>query len=385
MAVFNHLRKEIDAKIVYYGPGLSGKTTNLQFIHQNLKPDQRGKMVSLATNEERTLFFDFLPIELESVRGFKTRFHLYTVPGQAYYGATRRAVLSGADGVIFVADSQAEKIEDNLLSYRDLEENLCYYRKTIENTPLIMQYNKRDLPNISPLEELNQKINRLNVPYFESVAISGKGVFETLTMACRLILKAIEEGAEARKSVRKPEMAQEKSPSFTPAVGKDVGSFAAPRDGQGLAQRRAFRPEKSVFPIEAVPLMPEGTLPKRIKPEKEIFSSQETCLAKVSEPGNVSGIVIPKNEIKRQKTKGRTVFGRMFEKIKPGPNLKGTEEPQKVNSAIPEKMRIISCGQPRILPPGKLRIPLTLGIEGITKSFSINLEINLENGEPKAD
>ena len=385
MAVFNHSRKEIDAKIVYYGPGLSGKTTNLQFIHQNLKPDQRGKMVSLATNEERTLFFDFLPIELESVRGFKTRFHLYTVPGQAYYGATRRAVLSGADGVIFVADSQAEKIEDNLLSYKDLEENLCYYRKTIENTPLILQYNKRDLPNILPLEELNQKINRLKVPYFESVAISGKGVFETLTMTCRLILRAIEEGAEARKSVRKPEMTQEKLASSTAAVGKEVGSFAAPRDGQGLSQERAFRPEKSVFPIEAVPLMSEGTLPKRIKPEKKIFSTQETFFSGVSAPGSISGIVIPKNEIEMQKTNGRSIFSRMFGKIKPGPNLSPTEEPQKVNSAIPEKMRIISCGQPRIFSPGKFKISLTLGIEGVTKSFPVNLEINIENGEPKAD
>src|SRR4030043_1395690 len=228
MAVFNNVRKEIDAKIVYYGPGLSGKTTNLQFIHQNLKPDQRGKMVSLATNEERTLFFDFLPIELESVRGFKMRFHLYTVPGQVYYGATRRAVLSGADGVIFVIDSQTERMEDNLFSFKDLEENLHYYGKKIENTPLIIQYNKRDLSNILPLEELNQKINRLNVPYFESVAISGKGVFETLTMACRLVLKAIEEGVEARKPVGKHELGQGKSPTLQSAVEKGGDRFDSP-------------------------------------------------------------------------------------------------------------------------------------------------------------
>ena len=149
MAVFNYLRKEIDAKIVYYGPAVSGKTTNLQYVHEHLKQEQRGKMVSLATDEDRTLFFDFLPIELESVRGFKTRFHLYTVPGQVYYGATRRAVLTGADGVIFVADSQVDRLEDNRVSLKDLEENLNYYGKKMETTPFIFQYNKRDLSDIS--------------------------------------------------------------------------------------------------------------------------------------------------------------------------------------------------------------------------------------------
>ena len=205
MAVFNYAKKEIDAKIVYYGPAISGKTTNLQFIHGHMKPNQRGKMVSLATNEDRTLFFDFLPIELESVRGFKTRFHLYTVPGQVYYGATRRAVLTGADGVVFVADSHADRMEDNLTSFKDLEDNLRYYGKKIETIPLIIQYNKRDLPNVLPVEELNQKINRMNWPNFEGVAVLGKGVFESLTMTCRLVLEAIESGVESRRTVSGPE------------------------------------------------------------------------------------------------------------------------------------------------------------------------------------
>jgi signal recognition particle receptor subunit beta len=197
MAVFSYYRKEIDAKIVYYGPGLCGKTTNLQFIHQRLEPDQRGKMFSVATDEDRTIFFDFLPIELENIRRFKMRFHLYTVPGQVYYGATRLAVLTGADGVIFVADSQIERMEDNLFSLKELKENLGQYGKKIETTPFIIQYNKRDLPNILPVEELNKKINYLNVPYFESVAVEGKGVFESLTMICRMVWKAIN---EARRS-----------------------------------------------------------------------------------------------------------------------------------------------------------------------------------------
>jgi signal recognition particle receptor subunit beta len=403
MAVFNHLRKEIDAKIVYYGPGISGKTTNLQLIHQNLKPDQRGKMVSLATNEERTLFFDFLPIELESVRGFKTRFHLYTVPGQVYYGATRRAVLSGADGVIFVADSQKERMEDNLLSFKDLEENLHYYGKQIENTPLIIQYNKRDLSNILALEELNQKINRLNVPYFESVAISGKGVFETLTMACRLVLKAIEEGVEARKPVGKHELGQEKSPAPTPTGEKGVGRFESPRDGQGIAPAKALRSEKNVSPGEAVPVMAGGTLAKTIKSEKDIFSpgqamaipdrspevgpmpGKEIFASKDSGPDSDLGMVISRIEEEKKKTNGRTIFSRMFEKIRPEPVLKTEVEPQKVEPTTPEKMRIVSCGQPHVFPPGSLKIPLTIEIEGIEKSFSINLVINLEQVEPTTD
>lgn len=242
MAVFNYLRKEIDAKIVYYGPAVCGKTTNLQHVHQNLKPEQRGKMVSLATNEDRTLFFDFLPVELESVRGFKTRFHLYTVPGQAYYGATRRAVLTGADGVVFVADSQAEKLDENLFSLKDMEENLRYYGKRIETIPLVIQYNKRDLPNILPIEELNQKINRFNVPYFESVAITGKGVFETLTMACQLVLRAIEAGVEARRmAAAVPEGVPEPQPR---GVGKGLGRPEIPKSGTEGVSKKILRLEK---------------------------------------------------------------------------------------------------------------------------------------------
>jgi hypothetical protein len=287
-------------------------------------------------------------------------------------------------------------MEDNLFSLKDLEGNLRYYGKRIENTPLIIQYNKRDLPNILPLEELNQKINLLNVPYFESVATVGKGVFETLTMACRLVLKAIEEGVEARKSVGKPEITQEKLPPLTPAVEKDVSRLEAPRDGQGLTQARALRPEKSISPAEAVSLMAESAFAKNIKSEKDIFSpgqitvipdrapkvcpipGKEIFPSEVAGQENVPGMVLPKTEEERKKPSGRTLFSRMFEKIKPEPVLKSEEEPQKIIPATPEKMRIISCGQPRVFPPSSLKIPLTIEMEGLRKSFSINLVINLE-------
>ncbi len=385
MAVFNNVRKEIDAKIVYYGPGLSGKTTNLQFIHQNLKPEQRGKLVSLATNEERTLFFDFLPIELERVRGFKTRFHLYTVPGQTYYGATRRAVLSGADGVIFVADSQADKMEDNLLSFKDLQENLCYYRKKIESIPLILQYNKRDLPNILPVEELNKKINPLNVLHFEASAISGKGVFEALTMICRLVLKAIEEGTEARNFARKPEMVQESSPSPAPASGKSVSSVEPPGNGQGTSREGAPSPGKKIFHVEAASRMNAESFPKEVKSSKEILPSPTTLLSRDSELSRASEIMVPPKEMEKKKINGRNPFARVFGKIASELLLKEPEEPRKMGAPTPGPLRIISCAQPHILPPGKLTIPLTIEIEGVEKNLAVNLVINLENVQLKAD
>ena len=279
MAVFNYAKKEIDAKIVYYGPAISGKTTNLQYIHQHMKPDQRGKMVSLATNEDRTLFFDFLPIELESVRGFKTRFHLYTVPGQVYYGATRRAVLTGADGVVFVADSHSERMEENLASFKDLEDNLRYYGKKIETTPLIIQYNKRDLPDVLGVEELNQKINKLESPHFESVAILGKGVFESLTMACRLVLKAIENGVDSRRS----------SP-----VGEKVPALAAkgPRPEKAAVQAAPARPGGSPDRVLALEKdapkpkvqVPEALRPKPARQEKESPAPPAAVTAKTALP-----------------------------------------------------------------------------------------------------
>lgn len=373
MAVFNHLRKEIDAKIVYYGPGISGKTTNLQFIHQNLKPEQRGKMVSLATEEERTLFFDFLPIELESVRGFRTRFHLYTVPGQIYYGATRRAVLSGVDGVIFVADSQAERMEDNLMSLKDLEENLRYYGKKIETIPLVMQYNKRDLPNTSSVGELNQKLNRWQAPYFEAIAISGKGVFETLTMACRLVLKAIEEGIEARRAQQRPEIGAEKTPAI-------VGMPAGPEiSAAGWREKTEFPP---VPTSEAARLLKEIIPAAEKKLEKEISLPGEK-VTRIENKGLAKGEeIIPKLE-ERKKEGEKTFWGRVFNRFRSEGEQRREGEERKPILPSAENLRLISLGQPEIIAPLSLRIPLTIEIGETGKSFSFSLNINLEKIEPK--
>ena len=224
MSMINYASREINCKIVFYGPGLGGKTTNLEYVYGKVSPNTRGKLISLATETERTLFFDFLPVDLGTIRGFRTRFHLYTVPGQVYYNASRKLILKGVDGVVFVADSQAERAEANLESMQNLYDNMSAYGYDLTHMPFVIQYNKRDLPNASPLSELQEMLNpgwevtepsRKRVvpdaarpgeflvsqlstgewveraPYFEAVAVSGDGVFDTLKAVSKLVLKTL--------------------------------------------------------------------------------------------------------------------------------------------------------------------------------------------------
>jgi len=196
MATINYGYREINCKIVYYGPGMSGKTTNLEIIYKKVPATSRGKLTSLATKTDRTLFFDLLPLDLGTIKGFKTKFQLYTVPGQVYYNATRKLVLRGADGVVFIADSQADRMDDNKESLENLKENLQEHGMDVAAIPLVMGWNKRDLPNVSSLEDLNAKLNPWNAPGFEMEAISGRGVFDALRAVTRLVLQKIEkEGA----------------------------------------------------------------------------------------------------------------------------------------------------------------------------------------------
>jgi len=188
MASVNYALKEICCKIVYYGPGMGGKTTNLQYIHQHTSGDRRGKLVSLATPGERTLFFDFLPLEAPSLHGFETKFQVYTVPGQVMYNSTRKLVLRAVDGIIFVADSQYEKMRENVESFRNMQENLASYLLSPETTPYVMQYNKRDLENAAPVRFMQYVLNPRQAPHFEAVAIDGAAVFESLNAICRLVL-----------------------------------------------------------------------------------------------------------------------------------------------------------------------------------------------------
>jgi signal recognition particle receptor subunit beta len=224
MSMINYASREINCKIVYYGPGLGGKTTNLEHVYGKVKPETRGKLISLATETERTLFFDFLPVDLGTIRGFKTRFHLYTVPGQVYYNASRKLILKNVDGIVFVADSQRERLEANQESMQNLYDNMAEYGYDITKMPFVVQYNKRDLSNISTVEEMQASLNpgwevadaakqRVTpdpyhagqnlvdqtadgqwierAPHFEAIAIRGDGVFETLKAVSKLVLKAL--------------------------------------------------------------------------------------------------------------------------------------------------------------------------------------------------
>jgi hypothetical protein len=223
MSMINYASREINCKLVYYGPGLGGKTTNLEFVYNKVAPNSRGKLISLATETERTLFFDFLPVDLGTIRGFKTRFHLYTVPGQVYYNASRKLILKGVDGVVFVADSQIERMEANIESMQNLYDNMAQHGYNLTSIPFVVQYNKRDLPNAAPIRELQAALNpgwpledpaRQRVtadpyhegeilvehiegqwveraPYFEAVAMSGEGVFDTLKAVSKLVLKSL--------------------------------------------------------------------------------------------------------------------------------------------------------------------------------------------------
>jgi len=188
----NWALQEINLKIVYYGPGMSGKTTNLEYIHSKLDPSLTGELVTLKTKEDRTIFFDFMQIEVGRIKGKKPKFNLYTVPGQVYYASSRKIILNGVDGIVFVADSQKDRMEGNIETLLDLEQNLKSMGQSLENFPWVIQYNKRDLPNIEPVEVLQKKLNFFNVPHHEAVAIKGIGVFDTLKAIINLVVQYVQ-------------------------------------------------------------------------------------------------------------------------------------------------------------------------------------------------
>ncbi len=259
MVLFNYATKELTAKVVYYGPGLCGKTTNLQHIYDTLPGNAKGKMLSLATKTDRTLFFDFLPIDLGTIRGMKTKIQLYTVPGQVFYDTTRKLVLKGADGVVFVADSQAAMLDANLDSYENLITNLREQNLDIESIPHVIQYNKRDMKNVLSVEELDREINRFKTLSFEAVAPNGEGVFETLKGISKLVLKnlgqryGLEADAPKKKAMNGPSMeVPTPAPAPPPKVAVPPSAPAPPKVAPPIAPPPA-PPKPAVAPIPFAP------------------------------------------------------------------------------------------------------------------------------------
>lgn len=250
MALLNHAKNELSAKIVYYGPGLSGKTTNLEWIHKKLEPEKRGKLISLETKTDRTLFFDFLPVQIGEIMGYRLRFNVYTVPGQIFYNETRRMVLKGVDGVVFVADSQKEMANENLENLKNLSENLKAIGKSLAEVPLVFQYNKRDLPNVLSVQELNRLLNPRGLPFFEAVAIRGEGIVTTLTRITRMVADHLKQNLFERPEPRsrKPPMSGH---ARTGGLVSSALRVAEPRSDVRADEVPAFLQDTRQIPIAA--------------------------------------------------------------------------------------------------------------------------------------
>jgi hypothetical protein len=286
MVSINYAFKEISCKIVYYGPGLSGKTTNLQYVHKKIPANTKGELISLATDADRTLFFDFLPLNIGDIHGFSTKFQLYTVPGQVFYNATRKLVLRGVDGLVFVADSQRCKMDENLESLKNLEENLTEYGYDLEKLSMVFQYNKRDLPDIASLEELETELNPKGLPYFESVATTGEGVFDTLKCITKTVLDKTKGKPEVSEKVKfvSPEMemaqyrAERLKAKIVPGAREDI-TVEEERTKESV--KKLLTPETAVL-TEDEPEKEEIPYPESAQPqlEKEIITEKEVAEGK---------------------------------------------------------------------------------------------------------
>jgi signal recognition particle receptor subunit beta len=305
MASINYGAREISVKIVYYGPGLSGKTTNLQVIHRKIPPEHKSDMVSLATEQDRTLFFDFLPLDLGTIKGFSTKFQLYTVPGQVYYNATRKLVLRGVDGVVFVADSGSDKIPENLESFQNLEDNLAEYHYKREEIPIIIQYNKRDLPNALPVEELERQINKYQCPWTEAVANKGVGVFDSLKLMGKIVIDNLNRkysrlsrgGAAARPAqpqagaqqyqgqqtaAPQPQQQYAQQQRFA-AQGPSVAPYQQQHYQQPQQQRQPFTQPGMPFPAQQAP-MPQAPVKRAPVQQPPQYTQQPSYPAQQEEP-----------------------------------------------------------------------------------------------------
>ncbi len=363
MAVINYSKKEISAKIVYYGPSLCGKTTNIQSIYASIKPDQKGKLVSLATEADRTLFFDFLPIEIANIRGFKTRLHFYTVPGQVYYNSTRRAVLTGVDGLVFVADSQRDKMEENIESLNNLEENLNYYGKSIKTIPLVIQYNKRDLPDVSSVAEMEQILNPYGYPSFEAVATTGEGVLETLTKVTKMVLQHIEMGTSGKQqrpaAVGQPR--QEASPVTPPPVQRPAGPQAVHTPPPTPQAAPAPRPRDEEPPMD-----------RHLEPTIDLSSYEEPAPARQPEP------ILDLSRYDEAEPAPETSLAPDM------PLSRGPEpRPEPTAQTRAGRIQIVGTENAEIISANAISIPIRVKIDSDSKVYRMDLAIKLDGFKPE--
>ncbi len=275
MVLFNYSTRELTAKVVYYGPGLCGKTTNLQYVHENLPDAVKGKMLSLATKTDRTLFFDFLPIDLGNIRGMKTRIQLYTVPGQVFYNETRKLVLKGADGVVFVADSQEQMLGANTEAFRNLEENLKANGISLSEVPHVLQFNKRDLPRAASIEELNTALNRYNAPFYESVATTGIGVQDTLRAIVKLVLLHLTRKYDPKAFPVQPEAVAPSVPAAAPRAPEAGAGLGAVPTATFTPREAAGAGRAAAIPLSAVRQETPAPRPSRAPEPPRFFAREE--------------------------------------------------------------------------------------------------------------
>jgi signal recognition particle receptor subunit beta len=283
MVQINFANKEIQCKIVYYGPGMSGKTTNLEVVHKKAPSGAKGDLTSIATEGDRTLFFDFMPLDLGNIAGIKTKFQLYTVPGQVYYNSTRKLVLQGVDGIVFVADSQAEKLEENVEAIENLRQNLREYGRDLDSIPVVFQWNKRDLPTALPVEEMNAKLNPVGAPTFEAVAATGEGVFPTLKALASLVLESInrdkresglgsDPARAGRPAASRPMVPAGPKKMAAPARAAVPAATGAPASARPAASARVAAPAAMSAPVTTAPAPAAPAEPRR--PAKPLKSAE---------------------------------------------------------------------------------------------------------------
>ncbi len=412
MAFLNYAKKEISAKIVYYGPGLSGKTTNLEWIYKKVLPERRGKLISLETRTDRTLFFDFLPVQLGEVGGFVTRFNVYTVPGQIFYNETRKMVLKGVDGIVFVADSQKEMAHENLESLRNLEQNLKAHGRHIKDIPMVFQYNKRDLPKILSVDELNRLLNPNGLPFFEAVALRGDGVFATLTRITRMVAEKIQgldrtTGPSVLERNLVPEVpiipVHEKEPEVKPRVAQV--SFKD-RSASQTAVAQAPAEVQEVFAGE--PSIALGDL-KRSLGEPDAEDAQPPMIGPLSEPTADQHRGSPEDMISAAGIDTDPAFlslpisGNQTEITlsTPGPSVSGvplsvpsfpeqedvgvdrtlsggpTSEISAATTQETEALPAVSLGIPEVVSQHHVRIPVSIAIKGSNVHACFVLSIDL--------